>query len=61
MWNGSPLWCRLEVLRWCDPKDAHVHEDVYVALRDAFGAMERQLKEFVARQRGEAKAHAARA
>jgi len=37
------------------PKDPHAHEDIYVALRDAFEAMERQLKEFVARQRAEVK------
>lgn len=29
-----------------DPKESHVNEDVYVALRDAFQSMERQLKEY---------------
>ena len=43
-----------------DPKDTHVNEDIYVALRDAFQAMERQLKEFVARQRTDLKAQPAR-
>ena len=32
-------------------------EDVYVALRDAFGGMERQLKEVVQRRRRQEKAH----
>ena len=27
-----------------DPKDAHAHEDIYVAIRDAFEAVRRQLK-----------------
>lgn len=37
-----------------DPKqdDLHNHEDIGIALRDAFGAMERQLKEYVQRRRG---------
>ncbi|OFX13527.1 MAG: ribose ABC transporter permease [Alphaproteobacteria bacterium RIFOXYD12_FULL_60_8] len=29
-----------------DPKDSHKNEDIYVALRDAFQTMERQLKEY---------------
>src|SRR3990172_9947593 len=33
------------------------HEDVYVALRDAFTAITRQLEDFVRRQRGEVKTH----
>lgn len=41
-----------------DPKDAHVHEDMGVALRDAFQAMERQLKTYVDRTRGNVKARA---
>lgn len=32
-------------------------EDLYVAIRDAFEAAERQLKEFAARQRGDVKVH----
>ena len=35
----------------------HAHEDVYVAIRDAFNAMERRLKSHSQRQRGEIKAH----
>lgn len=33
------------------------HEDVYVAIRDAFAAMERQLKEMAQRRQGEVKLH----
>jgi ribosomal subunit interface protein len=34
------------------------HEDVYVAIRDAFTAITRQLEDYVHRQRGEVKTHA---
>ena len=34
------------------------HEDVYVALRDAFAAAKRQLEDYGRRQRGDIKAHA---
>jgi ribosomal subunit interface protein len=40
-----------------DPEENHAHEDAYVAIRDAFNAMERQLESFSHRQRGEVKAH----
>ena len=30
-----------------DPKDAHAHEDIYVAIRDSFEAARRQLKKHV--------------
>lgn len=36
----------------------HAHEDVYVALRDTFEALLRQLKEYARRRRGEVKRHA---
>ncbi len=39
------------------PKD-HAHEDVYVALRDAFRAARRQLQEIAHKQRREVKHHA---
>lgn len=42
-----------------DPKDPHVNEDIIVALREAFDSMERQLKDYVARLRGEVKQRAA--
>lgn len=34
------------------------HEDVYVAIRDAFQAITRQLEDFARRNRGEVKTHA---
>ncbi|MDF9392150.1 MULTISPECIES: HPF/RaiA family ribosome-associated protein [Methylococcus] len=39
--------------------DKQAHEDVYVALRDAFDAIKRQLEEYVRIQRGEVKNHQA--
>jgi cold shock CspA family protein len=39
----------------------HAHEDVFVALRDAFLAARRRLEDHVRRMRGAEKAHAARA
>lgn len=64
--KGEPFHIRIdltvpgsELVVKRDPKDAHVNEDIYVALRDAFEAMTRQLKEFVSRQRGDVKAHVA--
>ena len=35
----------------------HAHEDVYVAIRDAFDAARRQLEDFTRRQRGAVKSH----
>jgi ribosomal subunit interface protein len=40
-----------------DHHDKQAHEDVYVALRDAFSAAARQLEEYVRMQRGEVKHH----
>lgn len=39
--------------------DKHEHEDVYVAIRDGFRAMERQLKQFAARRSNDVKSHEA--
>ena len=40
------------------PGDAdHSHEDVYVAIRDAFQAATRRLEDFARRQRGDVKVH----
>jgi cold shock CspA family protein/ribosome-associated translation inhibitor RaiA len=36
---------------------AHEHEDVYVAIRDAFNAATRRLEDFVRRQRADTKRH----
>lgn len=40
-----------------NPEGDHAHEDAYVAIRDAFDAMERQLESHQARRRGEVKTH----
>jgi ribosomal subunit interface protein len=40
-----------------DHHDKQSHEDLYVALRDAFAAATRQLEEYVRIQRGEVKHH----
>ncbi|MGK5083860.1 HPF/RaiA family ribosome-associated protein [Bdellovibrionota bacterium FG-1] len=41
-----------------DRTNFHAHEDIYVAIRDSFLAMERQLKAAMAKLRGEEKPHA---
>lgn len=38
-----------------EPGDRNAHGDVFVAIRDAFNAMERQLQEYAKTRRGEAK------
>lgn len=40
-----------------DHHDKQAHEDIYVALRDAFDAAKRQLEEYTRIQRGETKNH----
>ncbi len=40
-----------------DPAEHHAHEDVYVAVRDAFDAAERRLEDRVRRLRGAVKHH----
>lgn len=40
-----------------EPAQNHAHEDVYVAIRDAFDAAERRLEDHVRQQRGEVKTH----
>jgi cold shock CspA family protein len=37
--------------------DNHAHEDIYVVVRDAFNAMQRQLEEHTRIQRGQIKTH----
>lgn len=37
--------------------DNHAHEDLYVAIRDAFDALRRKLEDFARRQRGNVKTH----
>jgi len=40
-----------------DPPEHHAHEDVYVAIRDAFDAARRRLEDYVRRHFTEVKAH----
>jgi ribosomal subunit interface protein len=35
----------------------HAHEDVYVAIRDSFDAMKRQLEDYARKRRGDVKRH----
>ena len=35
----------------------HAHEDAYVAVRDAFDSMQRQLQDYARKMRGDVKAH----
>jgi ribosomal subunit interface protein len=41
-----------------EPAEHHAYTDVYVATRDAFDSMQRQLEEYMRRRRGDVKAHA---
>ena len=41
-----------------DPAEHHEHEDVYVAIRDAFDAAERRIEDHARRSRGDVKTHA---
>ncbi|MFO1082950.1 MAG: HPF/RaiA family ribosome-associated protein [Reyranellaceae bacterium] len=40
-----------------DPPEHHAHEDIYVAVRDCFDSVRRQLEDYVRRRRGDVKAH----
>lgn len=40
-----------------EPDAHHAYTDVYVAIRDAFDTMRRQLEDYVRRRRGQVKAH----
>ncbi len=40
-----------------DPSEHHAHEDLPVAIRDAFDAARRQLQDYVREMRGDVKAH----
>ena len=39
------------------PAEHHAHEDIYVAIRDAFNAMRRQLQDYKRQQEGHVKTH----
>lgn len=40
-----------------DPPAHHAHEDIYVAVRDCFDAVRRQLEDYVRHRRGDVKTH----
>lgn len=42
-----------------NPAKNHAHEDVYVAVQDAFGSMRRQLEDYMRKRRGKVKRHEA--
>jgi cold shock CspA family protein len=46
-----------ELLVRREPARHHAYEDVFVAVRDAFDAIQRQLEDYVRRQRGQVKTH----
>ncbi len=46
-----------EIVASRHPDEHHAHEDVYVAIRDAFNAAGRQLEEYVRRRRAKVKTH----
>lgn len=47
-----------EIVASREPAEHHAHEDVYVAIRDAFDAARRQLEDHARRRRGVVKEHA---
>jgi cold shock CspA family protein/ribosome-associated translation inhibitor RaiA len=46
-----------EIVVGRDPAEHHAHEDVYVAIRDAFDAARRRLEDHARRWRGDTKTH----
>jgi len=40
-----------------DPEKHHAHEDIYVAIRDAFDAARRRVEDYARRRRGQVKQH----
>jgi ribosome-associated translation inhibitor RaiA len=49
-----------ELVAGAEPAPGHFHEDVYVAVREAFDEVRRELEDHARRQRGDVKAHEAR-
>ena len=47
-----------EIVANRSPANDHSHEDIYIAVRDAFAAARRRLEEHVRRRRGDVKSHA---
>lgn len=48
-----------EIVASRDPAEHHAHEDAYVAVRDAFRAVQRRLEDYARRRRGQVKRHQA--
>lgn len=48
---------RREIVINREPAARHAHEDIYVAIRDAFDALDRRLEDTARRRRGDVKAH----
>jgi len=46
-----------EIVVTRSPDQHHAHEDIYVAIRDAFNAAKRQLEDYIRRRRGQVKHH----
>ena len=46
-----------EVVVSKEPGQNQAHEDVYVAIRDAFDAVRRRLEDYARKQRGDVKTH----
>jgi ribosomal subunit interface protein len=46
-----------EIVVTREPAENHAHEDMYVAIRDAFHAARRQLQDYARIRRGEVKQH----
>lgn len=46
-----------EIVATRDPGEHHAHEDIYVAIRDAFDAVRRQLQDYGKKRRGKVKHH----
>ena len=46
-----------EIVASRDPAENHAHEDIYVAIRDAFDAARRQLQDYARIRRGKVKRH----
>lgn len=49
---------RREIVVNREPDANHSHEDIYVAIRDAFDALDRRLEDATRRRRGDVKTHA---
>jgi ribosome-associated translation inhibitor RaiA len=46
-----------EIVASREPDEHHAHEDVFVAVRDAFDAVRRRLEDYARQRRGMVKAH----